>query len=112
MERTFINLKAFDKHWNELGLTDADLQVLQNIIMENPAIGDLIQGTGGLRKMRFALPNSGKSGGVRTLYVDYMSYNITVLMGVYSKSEQVSLTNAQKQGYKQEIDIIKRGLRK
>ena len=112
MERTFIHLKTFDKHWNALGLTDIDLQALERVIMENPEAGDLIQGAGGLRKLRFALPNRGKSGGVRVLYVDYISYELTVFAGVYAKGEKETLTDREKQDYRTWITAFLKELRK
>lgn len=112
MERTFIHLKVFDKNWNRLGLTDTDLQDLQKAISENPEAGDLIQGTGGLRKMRFALPNRGKSGGVRVLYVDYAYYEKAALMNVYAKAEQDTLTDHEKQRYKKQLELLSKELGK
>ena len=110
MERTFIHLKIFDKNWNRLGLTDIDLQDLQKALSENPEAGDLIQGTGGLRKLRFALPNRGKSGGVRVLYVDYAFYGKAALMNVYAKSEQDNITDEEKQRYRKQIELLSKEL--
>ena len=61
MERTFIILPEFDKNWKAMGLSDEDLRRLENEILQNPAVGAVMQGTGGLRKMRFALDNRGKA---------------------------------------------------
>lgn len=41
----------FTRKWAELGLTDDILRNLENELLENPKAGDVIQGTGGLRKM-------------------------------------------------------------
>ena len=114
MTREFIYYKIFDKHWSELGLTDDDLMALEIAIMENPEIGDLIPGTGGLRKMRFVLPgnNKGKSGGARVLYVDFVSYEKTVLMNVYSKNEKDNITDNEKQQLKSIIKELEKELRK
>lgn len=46
-------------------LADDDYRALQNMLMADPASGDIIPGGGGIRKMRFAMPGRGKSGGVR-----------------------------------------------
>lgn len=45
-----------------MGLTDADLRRLQEELLANPQIGSVMRGTGGVRKMRFAFENRGKSG--------------------------------------------------
>ena len=50
IRREFIHGKKFDTQWTELGLTDDDLKDLQQILIENPKIGSVIQGTGRLRK--------------------------------------------------------------
>lgn len=52
MKREFIELPEFLKRWYEIGLTD-DLIQLEIYLCKNPEIGDLIQGTGGLRKLRW-----------------------------------------------------------
>lgn len=62
MQRTFIILPEFDKNWKSMGLSDEDLRRLENLILQDPEAGALMQGTGGLRKLRFAFENRGKSG--------------------------------------------------
>jgi len=112
MKREFIYFRVFEKHWRELGLTDNDLQELENAIIANPNIGKLIKGTGGLRKMRLPLFDRGKSGGVRVLYVDFISYEKTAIMNVYPKSIQETITDEQKHEYKKLIDQLSKELRK
>ena len=67
MNRTFIEVPQFTKKWKELGLSDESLRELENILLKNPKAGDTIQGTGGLRKIRIPLENTGKRGGGRFL---------------------------------------------
>ncbi len=49
-------------------LTDADRAVLVDYLAHNPSAGDLIQGTGGVRKMRWGLEGRGKRGGARVIF--------------------------------------------
>ena len=113
MTREFIYFKIFDKSWNDIGLTDNDLTELELAIMENPAIGKVIKGTGGVRKMRFVLPNNkGKSGGARVLYIDYISHEKTILLNVYSKGEKDSITDSEKKQLKQIVEGISKELKK
>jgi len=113
MKREFIYFKIFDKSWSEMGLTDTELTELEKTIMENPSIGAVIQGTDGVRKMRFALPNhKGKSGGVRVLYVDYLSYEKTILLNAYTKGEKDNITDGEKNQLKKIVDEISKELRK
>lgn len=52
-----------------------------------------MQGTGGLRKVRFALENRGKSGSVRVVYVDFVVYETIYLITAYTKNEKTILVN-------------------
>lgn len=73
MTRLFVMLPEFEKQWIKMGLTDDDLKRLQYELLDNPKIGDVMQGTGGLRKVRFAFEDRGKSGSARVVYVDFCS---------------------------------------
>lgn len=112
MKREFVYFERFDKKWIKMGLTDSDLDDLEDMVLNNPDIGDIIQGTGGLRKMRFTLPNRGKRGGARILYIDFISYEITAFFDIYPKDEQETITDKQKKEYKKEIEIFIKGYRK
>lgn len=61
-------LPEFDRNWKLLDLTDDDLKRLQSEMLDDPKVGDFMQGTGGVRKMRFAFENRGKSGSARVIY--------------------------------------------
>ena len=113
MKREFIYFKIFDKSWREMGLTDDDLIELENMIMENPTIGKIIQGTGGVRKLRFVLSNNkGKSGGARILYVDYVSYDKTVLLNAYPKGGKDNITDSEKNQLKKIVEGISKEWKK
>ena len=111
MKRTFIETSIFTKRWGEQGLTDDDLLVLQKLILKNPSAGDVVQGSGGLTKLRFALPNKGKSGGIRVLYVDFIHHEKTFLINCYSKSNKEDITDKEKAEYKKLIKAIKEALK-
>lgn len=80
----------------KLLLNDDDYGVFQRALAENPQAGDVIPGTGGLRKIRVAAKGHGKSGGARVIYYHFASASRIGLLFVYPKNEQVSLTPAQK----------------
>ncbi|MCF0217358.1 MAG: hypothetical protein HUK21_12930 [Fibrobacteraceae bacterium] len=63
MQREFIITREFDRTWKELGLDDGELQKLEIFLCQNPDAGDVMQGTGGVRKLRWSLQGRGKSGG-------------------------------------------------
>ena len=111
MIRTFIETRIFSKRWVELNLHDEDLAELQKFILKNPKAGNVIQGTGGLTKLRFALPDKGKSGGIRVLYVDFIHQEKIILVNCYSKSVKDTLSDKEKTEYKAIIKSIKEELR-
>jgi len=110
MAREFISTRTFDREWRNLGLDDETLRLLQSYILRNPGAGDIIVGTGGLIKLRWNLPGTGKSGGVRTLFIDFIQQETTILVNCYGKGEKDSLTDAEKAIYKKIINEIKKEL--
>ena len=58
--------------------------------------GDEIRGTGGVRKIRYALKGRGKSGGVRVIYYFFDEVNPLLALFLYGKNEQASLTPTEK----------------
>lgn len=107
MNRTFIEVPTFTKKWKDLGLGDELLRHLENILLGNPKTGDVIQGTGGLRKIRIPLDNSGKRGGGRVIYVDIEIKETIYLLNVYTKNEKDDLTEAEKKAFKAIVNILK-----
>ena len=68
MNRAFMFTSYFLKEWTRLGFTDEDQIRLEEMIRNNPQIGDVISGAGGFRKARFAFEGRGKSGSARVIY--------------------------------------------
>jgi len=112
MTREFIRLPEFEKQCKHIGLTEDDIMKIENELLVNPIVGDIIKGTGGIRKFRVVLPNRGKRGGARVIYVDFVSYNKIYLITVYSKSELKDLTQAERNDLKRYIAILKNELLK
>jgi hypothetical protein len=67
----------------------------------------VIQGTGGLKKLRWKLKNKGKSGGVRTLYVDFASYGKLYLITVYTKSAKENISDEDKKQINHMIGMLR-----
>jgi len=105
--RAFVYLKKFDDKWNGLKLTDDDLIPLEKYLSENPDAGDVIQGTGGLRKLRWALPDSSKSGGARILYLDIVIKERIYMIDLFAKNEKENLTKAEKNNMKKLVTELK-----
>lgn len=106
MNRTFIEVPTFTRKWKELGLTDDNLRELQKILLDNPKAGDVIQGTGGLRKIRIPLDNTGKRGGGRVIYVDIEFKETIYFINVYTKNEKDDLTEEEKKAFKAVVKIL------
>lgn len=92
----FIELPIFSRCASEL-FTDDDLAVLQGMLAENPAVGDLIPGGRGLRKVRVPLPGRGKRGGGRVIYYHWQGKNQCYLVFAYAKNVTPDLTRDQLQ---------------
>lgn len=110
MKRKFVMMPIFDKQWREMGLDDNDLQNLQAELLKNPQIGNVIRGTGKLRKMRFAFQNRSKSGSSRVLYVDFVVAETIYLVFAYSKNEKDNLTDEERNNIKKLIDRLEQSL--
>lgn len=107
MNRSFIEVPLFTKRWRELNLKDSELQELQIILLNNPKIGPQMEGTGGIRKMRFKTSNRGKSSGIRVCYVDFEEYGLIYLITAFQKKAQDNLTNDEKNILKKLVKELK-----
>jgi len=96
LDRMFIHTKVFDRKWNDLGCNDDDLIELQKAICKDPKKPPIIQGTGGIRKIRITLPGRGKSSGARVLYIDYISIGVIGLLSAYPKNKKIDITDKEK----------------
>ena len=110
MKRTFVELPLFRSKWKDLGLDDNDLRHLQEAILSDPKIGSVMQGTGGIRKMRFAFEHLGKSGSIRVIYIDFEVHEKIFLITAYAKNEKDNLTQAERNELKQLVAILERQL--
>lgn len=105
---TFIETPIFTKRWKDLGLTEEALRLLQNELIENPQKGDMIQGTGGVRKVRIPVErNKGKSGGGRVIYLDLLIYEEIYLIYIFTKKEEANLTQEEKKAIRSAVKRIK-----
>ncbi len=91
-----------------MGLGDDELKELEELLLLNPQEGDVIQGTGGARKLRFQLEGRGKRGGARVIYVDIFEKEKLYFLFAYPKNVQENLTVEQKDIIKAMIELIKK----
>ena len=90
----FIEVTTFRRSAAKL-LDDDALAALQTMLMLRPDAGDIIPGTGGLRKVRVPAKGKGKRGGGRVIYYWIMSDDQIFLLYAYAKNERTDITPQQ-----------------
>ena len=105
--RTFIEVPLFSKRWAEIELGDDELLSLQIMLLKDPQSGPVMEGTGGIRKVRFPFEHRGKSGSVRVCYTDFEEYEVTYLMTAFTKDEKDNLTKEEKNVLKKLVKSLK-----
>lgn len=105
----FVYLDEFRDDWEELYGPDVDdeaLWALEILIMSAPLAGDVVAGTGGLRKVRFGREESGKRGGNRICYSYFPAHHIVLMLMAYGKSRKANLTKAERAGIKRYLEQV------
>ncbi len=100
---TFIQTKLFSRLFSER-YSDDDLTKLEQHLAANPETGDLVVGSGGVRKMRWGAPGRGKRGGVRIIYYLRLRREQVWLLTMYAKNETDSIPGHILRQIKEEID--------
>ena len=95
MKSIFVESTIFEKYREDY-LTDDKYRLFQAELMSDPKRGDVIQGTGGLRKIRVAVKDKGKRGGARVIYYVLDEKQRFYLLTIYGKNEMADLTADQK----------------
>jgi hypothetical protein len=102
----FVETPIFTRQVIEV-LTDEQYALLQGSLVAQPDSGDLIKGSGGMRKLRWALPGRGKSGGIRVIYFWRVTESQIVMLTMYAKNEQANLTAAQVKQLAKLVEALK-----
>lgn len=94
--------KAVEQFWDE------ETQIeFKNYIGMNPALGDIIPGAGGIRKIRWQANRHGKRGGVRVIYYVYNENHPIYFLYAYPKNVQVDLMPAEKKLFRAVVEQLK-----
>jgi len=88
-------------------LKDGERVALIIYLAEHPEAGDLIEETGGIRKLRWAREGRGKSGGARVIYYYHSSRMPLYLLTIYGKGEKENLTQGEKKQLRHLVDQLK-----
>jgi hypothetical protein len=105
---TVVETERFLKDVNPL-LSDADRAELVAFVGANPEAGEVIPETGGVRKIRWALPGKGKRGGARVIYYHHSERLPVFLLAAYAKNEKANLSRAERNAMKRLVPILVAG---
>ena len=108
MSRHLVEFPPFKRHIDSLGAGGpVILKEIQEALLGDPEAEDLIQGTGGLRKMRHRAAGRGKRGGYRVTYL-YVPLRETIyLIVLYAKNEKENLSKAERNELRKMIELLK-----
>ena len=101
----FIETSTFTKQLPR-HLDDARYAALQAFLAAHPAAGDVIPGTGGIRKIRWSMPGRGKRGGVRVVYYWLAREDHIYLLTLYAKGIKDDLTAAERDAWRKAVEAI------
>ena len=89
-------------------LSPVEQEALVLALAMNPLAGDLIRGTGGVRKLRWAREGRGKRSGARVIYYFHCDNALLYLLTIYGKGEKVDLTDEERNEFAKVTGILKR----
>lgn len=105
---TFIELPPFRRYLDSVENSLELLREIQSVLTKDPKIGDVIQGTGGIRKMRHRGKGKSKSGGFRVTYLYRQEIEkIYLIVVIYAKNEKENLSQEEKRVLRQLVDALK-----
>jgi len=98
---TFV--RQAEKLWD-----DEEREAFVDYIARNPLVGDIIPGTGGVRKIRWSRKGTGKRGGARVVYFIHRLNMPLYLLMVYAKASQEDMSPDEKQAVTALTDALKK----
>src|SRR5512132_37111 len=100
---TFVETKLFTKLAQEY-LSDDDYAALQQLLIVDPDAGDVIPGSGGVRKLRWGVAGRGKRGGFRVIYFLRLRHGEIWMLTLYAKNVADNIPANVLKKIKEEID--------
>ena len=98
----FVETAIFTRRLSGV-LTDDEYRRLQEALLRRPTQGDVIEGTGGIRKLRWAQRGQGKRGALRVIYYLHAKHETFLMLFLYKKNEQGDLTAEQRRLFAQVV---------
>jgi len=90
-------------------LSESERAALVAFIAANPEVGEIIPETGGVRKIRWALPGMGKRGGARVVYFYHSARLPVFLLSAYAKGQKENLSKAEQNAMKRLVPALVAG---
>ncbi len=90
----------------EIIFSKAELERIVSMVAADPDCGEIMQGTGGFRKVRVARGGKGKRGGARVIYIVRSQAFPIFLVAAYAKSEKDNLTRKERNKLAKRADEI------
>jgi len=87
-------------------LSDGDRRDVVNYLAAHPKAGDLMEGTGGVRKLRWGRGGQGKSGGVRVIYYFHSEVMPLYLLTLFAKNERANISKAERNDLAGLVEIL------
>jgi hypothetical protein len=87
-------------------LSTQERQDLIDYLAEHPKAGDVMEGTGGVRKLRWRRGDQGKSGGVRVIYYYHDDLMPLYLLTLFAKGDKANLTKAERNDLAGLVDVL------
>jgi len=87
-------------------LSETERRSVVDYLAEHPRAGDVMEGTRGIRKLRWGRGGRGKSGGVRVIYYFYNEEMPLYLLTLFGKNEQGNLTKAERNDLGKLVDVL------
>ena len=103
---TVVELPGYIKKVNTC-LTADNQKSLVDYLAVYPESGVIMENTGGIRKLRWATENSGKSGGVRVIYYYFNETIPLYLVAMFKKNEKSNLTKAERNDLAAIVELLK-----
>lgn len=100
---TVAETETFERLWPHYW-TEREHDQFTNFITSNPSAGDVVKGSGGVRKVRWSRSGSGKSGGVRVIYFNRLANGEIWLIFIYAKNKLDSIDGKILKELKNEIE--------
>lgn len=107
MLTTITELPEYIKRADSL-LTDFERRAVIDYLAEHPLAGDVMEGTGGIRKLRWGRGSKGKSGGVRVIYYYHDQRIPLYLLTMFGKGERANLSKADRNALSRLVSILVR----